>query len=75
MSVEFQGLQTQGTWDLVQPSSNQNVLGRKWIFKTKYNSDGLVARHKERLVSQGFKQEHELDYTKNFNQVAKMSIS
>ncbi|KAI0508127.1 hypothetical protein KFK09_014261 [Dendrobium nobile] len=72
MSAEFQAVQSQGTWDLVPPSPDQNVLGCKWTFRTKYLADGTIARHKARLVAKGFDQEHRLDYNETFSPVTKM---
>ncbi|PKU62356.1 Retrovirus-related Pol polyprotein from transposon TNT 1-94 [Dendrobium catenatum] len=72
MHVEFQALQSQHTWDLVPPDSTQNVLGCKWTYRTKYLADGSVARHKARLVAQGFSQEYGLNYAETFSPVAKM---
>ncbi|CAL2270481.1 unnamed protein product [Prunus armeniaca] len=44
----------QGTWVLVPPPPNRNILGSKWIYKVKKNPDGSVSRYKARLVAQGF---------------------
>lgn len=72
MSQEFDALQRQGTWTLVPLPTNQTALGCRWTFKTKLHSNGTVARHKARLVAQGFNQEHGLNYNETFSPVAKM---
>ena len=57
MDKEFVALQRQGTWSLVPPFSTQNVVGCKWVFKLKHNSDGSINRYKARLVAKGFHQQ------------------
>ncbi|XP_020684929.1 uncharacterized protein LOC110101390 [Dendrobium catenatum] len=72
MSAKFQALQQQGTCELVQPPKSQTILGCKWIYKTKRNSDGTIARYKARLVAQGNRQEYDIDYTETFSPVTKL---
>ncbi|CAL2244404.1 unnamed protein product [Prunus armeniaca] len=70
MAEEIQALQLQGTWNLVPPPLDKNIVGCRWIYKTKRNSDGTISRYKARLVAQGFSQEHGLDYDETFSPVA-----
>uniref|UniRef100_A0A2N9GLJ8 Reverse transcriptase Ty1/copia-type domain-containing protein n=1 Tax=Fagus sylvatica TaxID=28930 RepID=A0A2N9GLJ8_FAGSY len=57
MQDEFDALQKQGTWSLVIPPPNKNVVGCKWVYKLKHNSDGTIARYKAKLVAKGFHQQ------------------
>ncbi|PKU62899.1 Retrovirus-related Pol polyprotein from transposon TNT 1-94 [Dendrobium catenatum] len=72
MSAEFMALQKQGTWSLVPPPPHKIVLGSKWIFKLKTNSDGQLDRHKARLVAQGFNQEFGINFNETFSPVSKL---
>jgi hypothetical protein len=71
MQDEITALHTQGTWSLVSLPAKRNLVGCKWIFKIKRHSDGSIARHKARLVAQGFSQEPGLDYGDTFSPVVK----
>ena len=71
MDEEFAALQRQGTWSLVPPSSSQNVVGCKWVFKLKLNSDGSINRYKARLVAKGFHQQYGVDFEETFSPVIK----
>ena len=62
MDNEIQALKTNDTWVLVPRPPKHNVVGCRWIFKTKLRSDGSIECHKARLVAQGFSQIHGLDF-------------
>ena len=54
MDAEFQALQRQQTWSLIPTPPHVNLVGCKWVFKLKLNSDGTISRYKARLVAKGF---------------------
>eukprot|EP00794_Sanderia_malayensis_P011639 gene11639-biopygen9313 len=59
---EYKLLLKNRTWDLVDLPTAKNLVGCKWVFKIKRNSDGSINRYKARLVAQGFSQETGIDY-------------
>ena len=71
MDEEFVALQRQGAWSLVPYSPTQNVVGCKWVFKLKHNSDGGISRYKARLIAKGFHQQHGVDFEETFSPVIK----
>uniref|UniRef100_A0A2N9GMZ0 Integrase catalytic domain-containing protein n=1 Tax=Fagus sylvatica TaxID=28930 RepID=A0A2N9GMZ0_FAGSY len=71
MNEEFEALQQQGTWVLVPQPPSKNIVGCKWVYKLKYNSDGTIARYKARLVAKGFHQQYGVDFDETFSPVVK----
>ncbi|CAH9077043.1 unnamed protein product [Cuscuta europaea] len=71
MADEFNALINYNTWDLVPFDNTKNIVGCKWIYKTKYHSDGSVERHKAQLVAQGFNQQAGIDFSETFSPVIK----
>ncbi|KAJ0836346.1 putative RNA-directed DNA polymerase [Helianthus annuus] len=73
MQEEIKALQRNNTWSLVPRPASANIVGSKWVFRTKYHSDGSIDRHKARLVAQGFTQIPGIDFSHTFSPVVKAS--
>jgi hypothetical protein len=58
---------------LVPRSPGVNIVGSKWIFKTKHRPYGSIDKHKARLVARGFTQQHGIDYGDTFSPVVKLA--
>ncbi|XP_062103836.1 uncharacterized mitochondrial protein AtMg00820-like [Humulus lupulus] len=71
MDHEFVALRSQHTWILVPLPPGAKVIGCKWVYRIKLNSDGSVDRYKARLVAKGFHQTPGLDFHETFSPVIK----
>ena len=74
MDEEFSALQRQQTWSLVPSPPGKNIVGCKWVFKLKKNSDGNISRYKARLVAKGFHQQYGIDFAETFSPMVKPPI-
>lgn len=66
MNDELDALESNHTWDVTTLPHGRKAIGCKWLFKTKFNPDGSIERHKSRLVVLGCKQKYGEDYAETF---------
>jgi hypothetical protein len=59
-------------WTLVDPPRDVNVIGTKWVFKTKQGEDGEVVRNMAHLVAQGYGQVKDVAFGETFAPVARL---
>lgn len=72
MNVELRALEANGTWEITTLPEGKKAIGSKWLYKTKYNSDGTFERCKVRFVIQGCRQRKGIHYDETFAPMAKM---
>ena len=58
------------TWELVDKPEEKNVIDVKWVYRTKYNPDGSIFKHKARLVIKGHSHQRGVDFGEVFFHVA-----
>ncbi|KAJ9564021.1 hypothetical protein OSB04_009181 [Centaurea solstitialis] len=71
MDAEMAAILSNYTWDLVPKPSDANIVGNRWLFRHKFDSNGRLERYKARLVAQGFSQQPGLDFDDTFSPVVK----
>ncbi|KAL0645965.1 hypothetical protein Bca4012_044256 [Brassica carinata] len=62
MKVKMQSIEKNSTWELLDALEGKNVIGLKWVYRTKYNNDGSVQNYKARLVAKGYAQTEGMHY-------------
>ena len=74
MDKEIATLELTNTWTLATLPPSKVPIGCKWVYRTKYKSNGSIERYKACLVAKGYTQREGLDYTATYSPIAK-SIS
>ncbi|KAL6331602.1 hypothetical protein AAG906_011542 [Vitis piasezkii] len=67
MHEEIRALEENGTWTLEPLPNGKRALGSRWVYVTKYFSNGDIERLKSRLVVLGNHQEVGIDYHETFS--------
>lgn len=60
------------TWELVDRTTNKEVIGVKWVYKVKHNPDGTVNKNKTTLVVKGYARQPGADFNETFAPVARL---
>ena len=68
---ELDSLKENDVYDVVDLPPGRKVVGSRWVFKVKQNSDGSIERYKARLVAQGFSQQPGVDFDEIFSPVVR----
>ncbi|GJU62276.1 retrovirus-related pol polyprotein from transposon TNT 1-94 [Tanacetum coccineum] len=71
MKAELEMIKKNNTWKLVDLPKGKNAIGVKWIYKTKFQPDGSIYKHKARLVVKGYSQVAGVDFGDTFAPVAR----
>lgn len=71
---EIQWLESRDSWDFVNLPAGANIVGPRWVFRTKRNANNAVTSYRARLVAQGYSQVEGLDFLQDniFAPVAKL---
>ena len=70
MEEEIKMIEKNETRELVDLPQDKEVIGVKWVYKTKLNSDGSIQKHKARLVAKRYSQQIGINYNETFAPVA-----
>src|SRR5579859_580625 len=72
MEEELKQLTDMGTWELVEKPADAVPIPNKWTFIKKRNKEGVVVRHKARLVVKGCVQRPGYDYMETYSPVVRI---
>lgn len=72
MDNELEVLKENNTWTEVRKPIGKNIIDSKWVYKLKYDNDGIPSDFKARLVARGFQQDENFEAYDIYAPVAKL---
>ena len=74
MNLELDALEKTNTCEGIFLPPNKTSIACMWIYKSKFNPDGTLERHKARLVILDCRKKERIDYDQTFAPVVKLTI-
>ncbi|GKV25633.1 hypothetical protein SLEP1_g35036 [Rubroshorea leprosula] len=71
MQEELSAIEKNVTWSITSRSEDKNVIGVKWVYRSKLNAYGSLNKYKARLVVKGYAQQPGVDFGETFSLVAR----
>nr|GEV19626.1 DNA-directed DNA polymerase [Tanacetum cinerariifolium] len=72
MNEEMDALYRNNTWEITNLPKDRKYIGRKWVYKIKYKSNGEIERYKARYVVKGYNQKEGINFDETFSPVVKI---
>ncbi|XP_074355885.1 putative mitochondrial protein AtMg00820 [Apium graveolens] len=72
MQDELNEFERNKVWALVPRPKGKLVIGTKWVFRNKTDSECIVTRNKARLVTKGYSQKESIDYDETIASVVRL---
>ena len=72
IKAELKQLEEFRTWTLVECPKGAIPLPNKWVFRKKYNRQGVLLKYKAHLVVKGYAQRPGFDYTDTYSPVVRL---
>ena len=73
MNKELDSIAKNGTWEEIIVPRDRNIVGCKWVYKLKLDSNNQVIKYKSRIVAKGYSQVYGEDFEQTFSPVARLT--
>nr|GEU61877.1 retrovirus-related Pol polyprotein from transposon TNT 1-94 [Tanacetum cinerariifolium] len=72
MQEELNKFVANDVWELVPQPKSMKIIGTKWVFRNKFDENGVVSQNKARLVAQGYNQQEGIDYDETYALISRL---